>query len=79
MPTSTVRNRRDHRAAALEGFGLTLEEVAKVKGVVIAGRTPKDASQERVLRGASWHEIDVYTYDDILSSVTEVVRQIASC
>ncbi len=68
----------EHRVAALQGFGLKLEDVVKVRGVVIAGRTPNDEAGLRLLRAASWEDIVVYTYDDILKSVTGVIKQVAS-
>lgn len=68
----------DHRGAALDGLGLKLEDVAKVKGVVIAGRTPKDETAARLLRAAEWGGIDVFTFDDLLKSATEILRRIAT-
>jgi hypothetical protein len=68
----------DHRAAALYCFDLKLEEVAKVKGVVIAGRSPNDSENLRALRAASWGDIEVYIYDDRLKGVTDVVRKLAN-
>lgn len=74
-----LRTFDDHRAAALEAMNLTLGEVAIVRGVVIAGRTPKDSKQERTFRNLSIGErISVCTYDDLLSAVQEIVRQTAS-
>lgn len=68
-----------HRVAALDGLGLKLDDVAKVKGVVIAGRTPKNEKHERFLRAISWgDDIEFYTFDDLLKSVTEIIRQVAA-
>jgi hypothetical protein len=68
----------DHRAAALSALDLDLNDVAQVKGVIIAGRKPADESKERVLRSISWPNIELFTYDDILRSVTEMIRQVAA-
>ncbi|MDA2913193.1 DUF4263 domain-containing protein [Acidobacteriia bacterium AH_259_A11_L15] len=68
----------DHRAAALGCFGLTLEEVAKVKGVVIAGRTPPDDIQNRYLRSLDFGDIDLYTFDDLDKATADIVRHIAT-
>jgi hypothetical protein len=68
----------DHRAAALECMGLKLSEVAKVRGAVIAGRTPQQEDQARALRGWSWQGIELYTYDDLLHHTNEIIRHIAT-
>jgi len=77
-----VRNWRqvfdDHRATALSLLDLGLNDVAQVRGVIIAGRKPSDESKERVLRSISWPNIEMFTYDDILRSVTEMIRQVAA-
>lgn len=73
-----LRTLDDHRVAALDALGLTLDEVAAVKGVVIAGRTPHDKKQIRIFRSLSFPEISVYTYEDLLSAVKEIIRQAAS-
>lgn len=75
---SWLRLFNDHKAAALDGLNLKLDEVAKIKGVVIAGRKPKDEGQTRILRSTSWGDIEVFTYDDLLRSVAEIVKQVAS-
>jgi antiviral defense system Shedu protein SduA len=66
----------DHRTAALAGLNLKLEDVAKVRGVIIAGRTPGDPERARSLRGFGWADIDFYTFDDILSNAVEITRHI---
>lgn len=68
----------DHRAAALAAWGLHVEDVAKVRGVVIAGRTPTNEMEERRLRSEKRGDIDFYTHDDLLKGVTGLVRQVAS-
>lgn len=68
----------DHRAAALDGLSLKLDEIAKVRGVVIAGRTPSDEGSRKVLRAFSTPEIELFTYDDLRRGVAELVRQVAN-
>lgn len=68
----------DHRAAALEALDLKLSDVAKVKGVIVAGRNPTIEAHIRLLRVLSSAEIELFTYDDLLGSVTELVKQIAT-
>ena len=64
----------DHRAAALDAIGLKLDEVARVKGVVVAGRTPSDEKKLRMLRPLSSTDIELFTYDDLLNAVTELIK-----
>ncbi len=68
----------DHRAAALDAIGLKLDEVAKVKGIVVAGRRPSDEKNLRMLRSLSNSEIELFTYDDLLKAVTELIRHVAN-
>jgi hypothetical protein len=68
----------EHRVASLECFGLRLDEVAKVRGIVVAGRKPNDEGSERLIRTIRWEEIDFFTYDDLISAVTQIIRQMAS-
>lgn len=68
----------DHRSAALEAIGLKLEEVARVRGLVIAGRRPADEQKLRMLRSLSTAEVELFTYDDLLSSVSELIKHVAS-
>ncbi len=67
----------DHKAAVLSSHGIELREVAVVKGVVVAGRSPADDEDARSLR-RSFSDIDFYTYDDLLRDTTEIIRQIAN-
>jgi hypothetical protein len=66
----------DRREACLDGMGLKLDEVAKVTGVVIAGRTPTREEHLRLLRAFPWAEMDFYTYDDLLNGVTGIIRHL---
>jgi hypothetical protein len=68
----------DHRVAALEAFNLKLDEVAKVRGVVIAGRKPRVEKYARILRSTSWGDIELLTYDDLLRGVTEIIKHVAN-
>jgi hypothetical protein len=68
----------EHRAAALDAIGLRIDEVARVRGVVVAGRKPADEKKLKLLRAVSTSEIELYTYDDLMSSVTELIRHVAS-
>jgi len=68
----------EHRAAALEAIGLELREVAKVKSVVIAGRRPADEKRVKMLRAVSTGDIELYTYDDLLGSVSELIKHVAN-
>jgi hypothetical protein len=54
---------RDHRAAALSCLGIDIKEVANIRGVVIAGKTPKDETQNRQLGSGFPEDLERYTYD----------------
>jgi hypothetical protein len=68
----------DHRGAALDAFDLKLSDVTKIRGAVIAGRDPKNEAQNRLLRERLCGDIEFYTYDDILSFVKSLLKQIAN-
>ena len=68
----------DFRDAALDAMGLKREEVASLRGVVVAGRKPSDEKKLRLLRAASTPAIELFTYDDLLNSVTELIKQVAT-
>jgi hypothetical protein len=68
----------DHRSAALDAWGLKVTDVAKVRGVVIAGRTPSDETGARLLRSESRTDIEFYTHDDLLMGVTAITRHVAN-
>lgn len=73
-----IRQVDDHRSAALSCLGIELKEVAVVQGVVIAGRTPTDHEEARLLRGAFSGNVEFYTYDDLLKDTTALIRQVAN-
>jgi hypothetical protein len=68
----------DYRDATLNAIDLKLDEVARVKGVIVAGRKPSDEKKLRLLRSVSTADIELFTYDDLLNSVTELIKQVAS-
>ncbi|MFL6313731.1 MAG: Shedu immune nuclease family protein [Terriglobales bacterium] len=68
----------DERSAALRAFGLESKDVAKIKGLVIAGRTPESETHVKMLRFSSWTDIDLLTYDDLVSYVAGLAERISS-
>ena len=66
----------DFRDAALANIGIDKKEVAKIRGIVIAGRTPMDEEEARYLRALSL-DVDLFTYDDLISDVVESLSHIA--
>lgn len=65
----------DFRDAALANIDLDKKDVAKIKGVVIAGRTPVDEAEARYLRALNL-DVELFTYDDLISDVVESIRHI---
>jgi hypothetical protein len=76
--THWIQEVSDHKAAVLNSHEIELKEVAVVRGVVIAGRSPSDDEEARALRGAFSGNVDFYTYDDLLRDTTEIIRRIAN-
>lgn len=68
----------DYKPAILGSFGIRLEEVARIKGIVIAGRTPEKTEHARLLHSMGWDGIELLTYDDLLDGVVKLVKQIAN-
>jgi hypothetical protein len=68
----------DHRAAALDAWELKLDDVAKVRAVIVAGRTPTDEEDNRRLRSENRGDIEFYTHDDLLKSVVGLVKHVAN-
>jgi hypothetical protein len=68
----------DHRAAALNALGLNLDDVAKVRGIVVAGRTPIGDAEARQIRSERRINIEFYTHDDLLRGVTGLIRQVSN-
>jgi len=57
---------------------IELKEVAVVRGIVIAGRSPADHEDARALRPTFSGNVDFFTYDDLLRDVTEILRRVAT-
>jgi hypothetical protein len=68
----------EERSAALRAFNLTTRDVAKLKGIVIAGRTPPSEMHVRDLRHSEWGGIELFTYDDLIRYVVALARQLAT-
>jgi hypothetical protein len=76
--TDWIQEVGDHKTAVLASLGIELKEVAVVRGVVIAGRSPSDDEEARSLRRAFTGNVDFYTYDDLLRDTTEIIRRVAN-
>ena len=60
----------EQRSAVLECIGLRQEEVASIRGAIIAGRDNEyDAEQLRKLKAKDFGPIRFYTYDDVLGNL----------
>lgn len=68
----------EHRAAGLDCIGLKMDDVVRVKALVVAGRTPKDPALNRRLRFLEMNDITFLTFDDLLHRTREVIRHIAN-
>lgn len=69
-----ARIRRDW-SATLQEMKFKPDEVARVDGVVIAGRDKEYSAEQLVeLKGHDFGEIQFYTYDDLLNGLVETVR-----
>jgi hypothetical protein len=76
--TDWIQEVNDHKAAVLNSLRIELKEVAVVRGIVIAGRSPVDDEEARSLRRAFSGDVEFYTYDDLLRDTTEIIRRIAN-
>jgi hypothetical protein len=76
--TDWIQEVNDFRTAVLNSLGMDLREVAVVRGVVIAGRSPTDDEEARALRRAFSGNVDFYMYDDLLRDITGVIRTVAN-
>jgi len=76
--TDWIQEVNDHRTAVLSSLEIDLKEVAVVRGVVIAGKSPSDDEGARALRRTFSGEVDFYTYDDLLRDITEIIRRVAN-
>jgi hypothetical protein len=67
----------EHRLAALECVDLKKEDVASIKGVVIAGRdSPYNPEHLRRLKGVDHGNIKFFTYDDILGGFSTLIQAV---
>ena len=76
--TDWIQEVDDHRAAVLNSLKIELREVAVVRGIVIAGRSPTDDEEGRSLRRAFSGDVEFYTYDDLLDDTTQIIRRVAN-
>jgi len=67
----------DHRDAVLSNLDIERKQVAKIKGIVVVGRTPADPEELRYLRGLNL-DVEIYTYDDLISDVVEAIKHIGA-
>jgi hypothetical protein len=73
-----IRELADRREASLHSMGIKLEEVARVRAIVVAGRTIKDPEKLRQFRSLSFDDIGLMTYDDMLRDVSEIIKQVSN-
>jgi hypothetical protein len=67
----------DYRDAALANIDIDKKDVVKIRGIVIAGRTPDNPDEARYFRSLDLG-VDLFTYDDLISDVVESIRHIAA-
>jgi hypothetical protein len=64
-----------HWVATMDCMGFRQEEVAGVRGVVIAGRDQGYSSSHLMrLKGADYGQVEFYTYDDLLEDTVNLAR-----
>ena len=67
----------EHRLAVLDALNIERSMVGKIKGVVIAGRDRGyDKQHLRRLKGTDFSNITFLTYDDLLNSLTSLIKNI---
>jgi hypothetical protein len=67
---------KEERTSVLKCIGLKSEDINKIRGVVILGRDQGyDLEKLRKLKGHHLGEVEFYTYDDIISTLTNLIRQ----
>lgn len=68
---------RTHRLACLSNMNLQDSEVARIRGLVIMGRTAgHDLEQLRKLKASFSGEVAIMTYDDLAASMAELIREV---
>jgi len=66
-----------HWTAALDCMGFKEDEIAGVRGVVVAGRDRGYPSKHLMrLKGTDHGQVDFYTYDDLLEDTVNLTREI---
>ena len=69
----------EHRQAILADLNIDKENVSQIKGVVIAGiDSGYDAGHLRKLKGGDWGKISFLTYDDLISSLQLLTKNVHS-
>jgi hypothetical protein len=76
--TNWIQEVSDFKTAVLDSLHIELREVAIVRGVVIAGRSPHSDDEGRALRRAFTGNVEFYTFDDLLRDTTGIIRGIAN-
>jgi hypothetical protein len=67
----------EHRAAILSCIGLTIAEVGAIRGVVIMGRDKGyDPEHLRKLKSTDFGRITLFTYDDLIMSLSSIARSV---
>jgi hypothetical protein len=56
-------------------FNLEPGQIIKTKAVVLAGRTPRTEIKPRESRYSAMHDVDLYTYDDLLRYIAATAKQ----
>lgn len=64
---------RADRATALKCIGLRPDEVVKIRGAVVAGRTDQTVRFD-LLRSSTWEDVVFFSYDDILHSLERTLQ-----
>jgi hypothetical protein len=74
---SWLHEANEHRLAVLDSLSIPREMVAKVRGVVIAGRDAgNDASHLRRLKGSDQGPVTLLTYDDLAASLAALAQRL---
>ena len=67
----------DHRLGVLHEVGIAPDQVAVIRGVVVAGRDGAyDAGQLRALKGRDFGRVTFLTYDDVAASLGGLAKKI---
>ena len=67
----------DHRLAVLDSIGIEKDQVASIRGIVIAGRdVGYNDTHLRALKGRDFGRVTLLTYDDVLASLRSLAARI---